>query len=516
MSFLENMKEVADNEFNVSVTENGALGYKTSGKQLLNISYSVSTLRNMSEKDIVKRFLAAFYEDKLLALKWLFFAADVREGQGERRTFRAITQYLAESEPAIMRALLPLIPEYTRWDNLVELTDTKVGNAALDIISEQLRTDIADCEAGKSISLLAKWLPSNNASSKATCERAHLISRHLGMTNAEYRRTLSKLRAYLDLVEVKMSARRFGEINYEHVPSRANVIYRGAFLRDDEERRREYLGALRRGEVKINASVLYPHDIVHRYFSSGDWYGIGELDETLEALWRSLPDYVEGDAKTLCVADGSGSMFGRIDNTEIKAISVANALAIYFSERSSGEFKNKYISFSDDPQLVDLSGAKSLHDKLGIALANNEVATTNIEAVFDLILLTAIKSGMKQEDMPKTVLILSDMEFNNAISLNGVRKGAVLMLPRIFEVIKERFKSAGYLLPRLVFWNILSRTGTIPLRENENGVALVGGFSPTTVKMVLSEELDPYKCLVEQLNTERYLAVEKALSGIEL
>ena len=516
MGFIDQMKEVADNEFNVSVTENGALGYRTSGKHLLNLSYSVSTLRNMSEENVVARFCAAFFENKLLALKWLFFAADVREGQGERRLFRAVTRHLAKTEPKIMEALLPLIPEYTRWDNVIELIDTRVGASALELISLQLKRDLSDMEEGKSVSLLAKWLPSNNASSPKTCGKARTVSKYLGMTNAEYRRTLAKLRAYLDVIEVKMSASRFGEINYEAVPSCANVVYRGAFLRNDEERRRAYLGALERGAVKINASVLYPHDIVHRYFNPITRYYLTEYDASLEALWRALPDYVCGASKTLCVADGSGSMFGPVENTNVSAFSIATALAIYFAERSSGEFKNKYISFSDDPRIVDLSGGNTLRDKLGIALSYDEVGTTNIEAVFDLILLTAVRSGMKQEDMPKTLLILSDMEFNNAISLNTGRSGVVAKLPRLFELIKARYESAGYKLPRIAFWNICSRTGTIPLRENENGVALIGGFSPTTIKMVLSEELDPYKCLLEQLNSERYEAVEQALRDIKL
>lgn len=515
MSFLNKMNDVLENEFNVSVTENGALGFRTTGKDLLDLSYSVSSLRRMEDAEVVRRFAKAFRKNKYLSIKWLFFASDVREGQGERRLLRLITRYLAGSESAVMRAILPLLPEYTRWDNVVELVDSEIAADALQMIADQLKSDLCDMEEKKSISLLAKWLPSNNASSARSRALAHIVSEHLSMTNAEYRKTLVKLRAYIDLVEVKMSARRFGEINYETVPSRANVIYRNAFLRNDETRRRKFLEALKSGNAKINAGVLYPHDIVYRYFHPQNRYMVVNEDATLEELWRALPDYVNGAANTLCVADGSGSMFAPVDwGVSTSAISVAIALAIYFSERTTGEFKDKYISFSNDPQLVDLSPAKSLHDKIEIARTHCEVATTDIEAVFDLVLLTAIKFKMKQEELPKNILILSDMEFNNAATVRSTGSA----LARLFDVMRDRYRDAGYKLPRLVFWNIAGRTITVPMRENECGLALVSGFSPTTMRMVLSEKLDPYECLLEQLMAPRYNAVDEAIraAGLKL
>ena len=184
---------------------------------------------------------------------------------------------------------------------------------------------------------------------------------------------------------------------------------------------------------------------------------------------------------------------------------VANALAIYFAERSSGEFKDKYITFSNRPQLVDFSNAKNLREKIEIALRHNEVASTNIEAVFDLILRTAISNNMSQEDVPKNILILSDMEFNNAVSGRPNQT--------LFDTIANKFAEHGYKMPRLVFWNILSRTGTIPVKENDLGVALVSGFSVNVAKMVMSGKTDPFECLLETLNSERYYPVEAALKG---
>ena len=234
---------------------------------------------------------------------------------------------------------------------------------------------------------------------------------------------------------------------------------------------------------------------------------LNNYDATLEGLWNALPDTVKGAENTIVVADGSGSMMCNVgNNTNVTALDVANALAIYFAERASGEFKNKYITFSSRPQLVDFSNAKTLRDKLQIALRHNEVANTNIEATFELILRTAVNNHMSQEDMPKNILIISDMEFDSA--------GGYYVNETLFATIAKKYAAHGYKLPRLVFFNVNSRTGTIPVKENELGVALVSGFSPNTIKMIMSNKLDPYECLLEQLNTERYQVIEDTIKDV--
>ena len=342
------------------------------------------------------------------------------------------------------------------------------------------------------------------------------------MTERKYRQMLSKLRKYLKVVEVDMSSKNWSGINYEAVPSRANLIYNKAFLRNDEERRREYLGKLDKGEVKINASTLFPHDIVHKYTLGRQRVPIAK-DSAIEAMWKALPDMVQGHGNTIVVADGSGSMTTNVDpKSSVTALDVANALAIYFAEHSSGQFKDKYITFSEQPKLVDFSHCDSLHTKLQMALAHNEVANTNIEAVFDLILNTAIRNHMRQDEMPADVLIVSDMEFDRCATCGA----ADAILPgvyfhssrrtapdqRLFEVIAKRFADAGYKMPRLVFWNVDSRTSTIPVKENDLGVALVSGFSVNVVKMVMSGKTDPFECLLDILNSERYAPIECALT----
>lgn len=516
MNFMNHLKKTLNEEFNISITEKGAAGYRTTGTKLLDINFQVSSLRNKSEQEITDRFADAFYENKLLAVKWLFYAGDVREGLGERRLLRIGLKYLAANHPDIAKAVLELIPEYSRWDNLFCLLDTSLCDEVVRIVTEQLEKDIRGMNEQQTVSLLGKWLPSANASSKETKRLAHIFIEKLHMTEKQYRKMLSELRAYLKVVEVSMSKKEWSEIDYSAVPSRANLIYNKAFLRNDKERRSSYLESLKKGETKINAGVLFPHDIVHRYCEVNGWNRrLKEEDAALEELWKALPDYVKGSGNTICVADGSGSMQSTVGGTNISCLDVANALSIYFAERSSGQFKDTYITFSANPQLVDFSMAASLREKLEIALRHNEVANTNIEAVFELILQTAVNQKMKQEELPRNILILSDMEFDVCAGCNGTGpQRLVKPTERLFQVFAERYRRYGYQLPRLVFWNICSRTGTIPVKENPLGVALVSGFSPNVVKMVLSNSTDPFACLLEQLQSERYNAVEQAVKNV--
>ena len=502
MDFINKLKSSLDSEFNVSVTENMALGYMTTGKNLLDLNFAVASLRSRPEQEIVDMFIKAYFDDRKTALIWLFYARDVRGGLGERRLFRVVLEYLAKNnEEAPVGRLIEIITEYGRCDDLFILFDTRYLTETMEFIKKQMAHDLLAMERGESVSLLAKWLPSINASSMNTKKNGKLVAKMLGMTKKGYRQTLSYMRNYIDIVERKMSTGRFSEIKYEAVPSKANIIYKNAFMRHDEERRKSYLERLKKGETKINASVLYPHEIVHSYVKDG-FHQLKPYDETIEQLWKALPD-IPALENTIVVADGSGSMGSPVGNTNCTALSVANALAIYFAEKSTGQFKDLYITFSTRPQLVDLSKGKNLKEKLQIAFAYNEVANTDIYKVFMLILQTAVTNGMKQADMPKNIVIISDMEFD-ACADNANK--------RLFHRIAKDYSNYGYRLPRLIFWNVNSRTNTIPVRENEMGVALVSGFSISIAKMIMSLELDPYKCLLDILSDERYNIIRDAIN----
>ena len=511
--FMAAAQDTLNEEGNVSITENGAVGYRTSGKNLVDLNFAVASLRSASAQDIAKRFSNAFFEDKMAAMKWLFFVRDVRGGVGERRLFRSVLLDMAKTHPEYVRPVLHLVPEYGRWDDLWDLLYTPLENDVLKLVKHQLTKDLEDYAANRPISLLAKWMPRCKTSSAQTRAKAQKIRAALGMTERDYQHALANLSRYMIVVEQQMSSGQWDAIEYQRVPSRANLIYADAFMRHDEERRSGFLEKLKTGEARINSSALFPHEIVNKYRS------VYDVDDTLEALWNNLPDTVNGGGSTIVVHDSSASMtWVTLPGSKARPLEVADGLAIYYAERSSGAFRNKFITFSERPEFVDLSNGKNLREKIRIVDNHSTGGSTNVEAVFDLILQTAIKNDMAQEDLPSNILIISDMEFNSCAGCGKPvgRWGGCTEKPdaRLFDVIRQRYEENGYKLPRLVFWNVASRTGTIPVKENEMGVALVSGFSVNIAKMVMSGKLDPYECLLEQLNTERYQPVEDALRGV--
>ena len=498
MSFFDEMQTELNSQ--KSVTTNGAIAYASSGKKLLDFNFGVSAMRNRFPEAIKEDFMKVFFEDKLTALEYLFYLGDVREGLGERKAFRAGLSYLAEKQPKIAKVIIDLIPFYNRWDSvMVMLDDERTRGKAIALIKAQLKEDKANMKEGKSISLCAKWMPSVNASSKITVDRAKTICRELGWTEKKYRKTLSKLRKYLDVVEVKMSAKKWDKINYEIVPSKANLIYNSAFLRNDEDRRREYLASLEKGTAKINASTLNPHEICLKYRQNRC-----RKDATLEALWKALPDLsVEN---TLIVRDGSGSMTWGSFAGSGTPLDVATALAIYMSEHNTGDWKDKFITFSSNPKIVDLSNCDSLADKVDLSLRESDCSNTNIYKTMMLILKTAKRNHTSAEDMPKMIVICSDMQFDgHSHNLNK----------SLFDEIAQEFEDAGYKLPKICFWNLSGRlNGTIPMQQNDMGLILCSGFSVQILKMFMSNQVDPYKVLLETLNGERYAKVREAVDGL--
>lgn len=523
-TFETAIKNTLANE--TSCTENGAIGFKTSGKALLDLNFSVSSLRKADKETIEKKFSAAFFENPMYAIKWLFFARDVRgSGMGERRLFRICFAWLANTRPEIVKALIPLVAKYGRFDDLFYSgLEGELWDVVVDYIDNQITEDYKNVEAGKPVSLLAKWMPSISTSSPKTVALAKKLCKALKLSEKEYRKMLSKIRAYLKVVEVDASAKNWSAIDYEKVPSLANLKYKNAFLRNDEARRREYLAKLDKGEAKINSSVAFPCDIVHKYTLKGygyyDYNKI-QIDSALEAMWKSLPDFVKANdasTSTICVADDSGSMESRI-NGNMTILTVAQSLAIYFSEKLTGPYKDKCITFSNKPQYLDFSNCKSLIDKLKVMYSHSEVANTNIEAVYDLILQTAIDNNLKQEDIPANVLLVSDLEFDSIVDFNccshySLNDNYSAKQCALFEQIKKRYEVAGFIMPRTVFWNLGSRTGTIPIQEHKTGTALISGYSPVVAKMVFSAKIDPYEVLLETLDVERYKVIEETVKDL--
>jgi hypothetical protein len=461
-------------EVNKTLTENGALTLKSSESKVLDLFAMGGALRTRSPVEIEKFLSQALAEDKTLAIKCLFYLRDIRGGQGERRTFREGLKILSNYYPAETSKLLSLIPEYGRWDDIFYL-----DNIAIDAFLKE--------EITKSNSLLFKWLPSENAGNKSK-ELARKIRKYLGLSSKKYRKLLSEKRKSLKLVETNLTNKNYDKIVYSQVPAKASMRYKKAFSKHDGSRYAKFISDVKEGKVKINAKTLFPYEIVREARK--------ESNETLEVLWRSLPDYTGNNEKAIVVADVSGSM--STNNSLPMDISVS--LAMYFAERNKGVFQNKFITFSGSPELQEIKGVNLNQKIFNLERASWEM-NTNLQAVFELLLNTAVKNTVPEEDMPKTIYIISDMEFDSCTE-NSTN----------FDDIKQKYETAGYKIPQLVFWNVNSKQNNVPVSQNENGVILVSGASPSTFKMVC-EKTNPYQFMLKVLNSERYKRIDELLSN---
>ena len=513
---------------NLQQTENGATGYSTSGQNLVDLNFRVpSNHNNVTGEDVVA-FAASLKEDMVNTVKWLFYLRDVREGLGERDSFVKLFMALNAYDEDSAIKVLPLIPEYGRWKDVVDILSvsgegSNLSTAICSLIREQIREDLVNMQAGKSVSLLAKWLPSINASKKAR-KVAMRIAHSLELYNEAYRKMLSSLRRYIDVIEIKTCGDRWNEIDYNKVSSNANARYVKAFMKHDPERRAKYLEALTKPQVTgavMHASNLYPHEVYAKYNHRVGWsFSKATEDPGVEALWANLKD-IETVGNTMVVCDGSGSMETTINGSNnIMAIDVSRALSIFFSERNTGEYKDKVIEFSATPRYIDLSGCKTLADKYNVMNRFDDCSNTNLKLVFDLLLATAVQHNLPQSELPQRILIVSDMEFDRACEFttsyyasSSEHNEIMAKYQTLFETIKKKWDAAGYQMPNIVFWNVNSRTQTIPVTSNEAGVILVSGFSVNNVKMVLSGDINPWSALKSVLDSKRYDAIEEVLNS---
>lgn len=470
---------------NVTVTENLAMAYKSTLSNLLDFFGNAGALRKRSESDVIQLFTKAFAEDKLLALKSLFYIRDVRGGQGERKTFRTILKWLADNYPDIVRKNLLNVPLYGRWDDLYTLFGTELESDAMKAMTAQLAADWHNMKGKESVSLLAKWLKSENTSSSDSVAKARKFRESLGWSSKKYRKTLSQLRHYIDVVEVKMCAREFDKINFGQLPSKAHLNYRKAFEKRVGESYKEYLARVEKGEDKINAGALYPYDILRTIVENQ------QSSTSLKAAdlqWKALPNYLEGDGKGLVIADTSGSMHGL-------PLYVAISLAIYFAERNMGPFKDVFMTFSHNPCFHRLIG-NNLLEKWNNLDQGGWDMNTNLQAAFDLILNTAVKNKVPKKDMPSVLFIVSDMQFDIASSSNDKTN---------FEVMKQKFERAGYKLPSTVWWQVDSRQNNVPITFSDSGVALVSGSHPSILKKICSAKfLNPMELMLSVITDKRY------------
>ena len=503
-TFMNQLK----NNANYGYTENGAVKRVTTRSAVYDMFAMGAAYRSRSDADCILLFKNAFEEDETLALKCLFYIRDCRGGQGERRFFRVCMRWLAENHPERAAALAEYVPEYGRYDDWFKIYfGTPVEGQVIEMMKKQLSTDMF-CKKN-AVSLLAKWMPSENASSKETIRTARKIRNAFGVSAKEYRQMLSKLRTKINVLEKLMSANRWDEIEFDKIPSKAGLVYKNAFARRDIIAKK-YERFAKDKTTKVNASTLYPYEVVAKatqHMGRG-WYSnyslnIDEVDRAMiNKYWENLPDYLNGkDCSMMCVVDTSGSM---VRSDAAAPINVAISLGLYCAERIGGPFKNHYISFSSRPQLIKTEGVDFV-DKVHRIYRTNLCENTNLEAVFDLLLATAKKPGVSAWDIPKTIVVISDMEIDQGSSsywgsLNHrwTKESASTEM----ENIRKKWAAAGLEMPKLVYWNVDSRNENTFLDAGPN-VTFVSGMSPIIFKQVLTGKTGWDLCL-EVLLSQRY------------
>ena len=464
-----NFAQAAKTESTIKLTENGAMAYDTTNNALLDLFAQIGALRPRSVEEITIKYAEAYSVDPELATKMLFYAGNVRGGLGERRTFRVCLRWLAINHPNVVRDNLTNIPHFNRWDSLFTLVNTPVEADMWQYITDQLGLDmqavIKEKHGGKhaGISLLAKWMPTETAHKAETKALAKKAIRALGVTPRQYRKMLSALRAHLRVVESLMSAGKWDEVEYPAVPSYAMKNYRKAFSNHDNVRFGEYIASLNKGEKKINASTLFPYDLVHEYMNRSCGWGRSLPDPIVEAQWKALPNYVPENSNILVMADVSGSMCGRPMETSI-------GLATYFAQRNGGDYHGLYMTFTDKPHFIDISGKTSLAACVDYVMHKDVGYSTDLDAAFQYVLNHALGHHITNEDMPKALVVISDMEidpyFRGRRNLDFVAKW------------KAEFARYNLVCPKLIMWNVEARNDT--LLSQSNDVLLVSGQSAST------------------------------------
>ena len=489
------------NATNYTYTENLALTHKSTMSSLLDLFAMGAAYRTRSDEDCIFLFKKAFEEDEVHALKCLFYLRDVRGGQGERRFFRVVTRWLADHQTEAMRRNLEFVPEFGRWDDLYEFIGTKLEENAFELMRKQLMLDV-QC---KTPSLLAKWLKSENTSSSKSRELANKTRQAFHMNHKEYRKTLSVLRERIKVLERLMSENRWDEIEFDKIPSKAGLVYRNAFARRDMIKAK-YEHFVKDEKTTVNAGTLYPYEVVAKAYNltnAGYYYWNRKTDidpverAAINKYWANLKDYFNGcTLDALCMIDTSGSMWG----SEASApINVAISIGLYAAERARGPFAGHYISFSSRPQLIETAGIDFVA-KVQRIYSTNLCENTNIEAAFDMVLHTAISNNCTQADLPKSIIVVSDMEFDAQRGYYGSRNGTLM------ENIERKWNQAGYKMPNLVYWCVQARQNNIPMTV-KNGISYVSGFSPVIFEQIMKGKT-AFDLMLDKLDSERYACIK--------
>lgn len=503
-----NFGEALHMESNWTTTENGCDALKSTGSSLLDFYGTAGSLRNASISKKSSMFEKAYQEDKLSAMKLLFYCRDIREGVGERQTFRHILKYVAMQHPEAVVKNIPLIGLFGRYDDLYSLVGTPVESDMWCYMKEQFETDLENMENGQSVSLLAKWIKSPDSCHNGTKTLGRLTVKNLGYGGhyIEFNKRLKALRKYIGIAEGLISTNQLDKIDYSILPGKAMMKYRNLFLAKDEERFNSFINSVNKGEKTIKSSALTPYDIIHDYIKGhelGLIHGNSNIavNDVLEGAWKSLDDYVV-DKDFLVVCDTSGSMFKswhRPAKEQSRPAEVALSLAIYSAEHNKGQFNNKFITFSSNPEIQEIEG-KTLIEKIANLSTADWDNNTNLMLALQKILDIGIEYKIADKDMPSSLVIVSDMQFDS--SHTGMRQA-------ITDITKQMFEEAGYSVPNLIYWNVEAERPVFHSRKNDYGVQLASGCSPAILKQVLNAvNMTAFEAMMEVLNSERYSLVQ--------
>lgn len=458
-------------------TANGMKARKSTANACVDLFFKIGASRG---KDITKDFTAAYVENQDVALRIAQWVRDVRGGSGERELFRQVLKYLENNDPEIAVKLLHKVPEVGRWDDLLVFSDGPVQKAAFDLIKKAL-----DANHG----LCAKWMPRKG-------DVALKLRNHFGWSPKFYRKRLVEL---TKVVETNMCANEWDNINFSHVPSLAAARYKKAFFRHTPKYA-EYVSALVKGDpkVKVNAGAVYPYDVLKGVIGNYYSFNFNKTESDLIVKqWEALPNFV-GDANILPMVDVSGSMTcpagGYASKSGVTCVDVAVSLGLYLADKNKGKFKDTFLTFSDESELLHLKG--DVLQKTQQMCKSQWGMSTNLHAAFDKVLKVAINGKVSQEEMPAMLLILSDMQFNQCVRFDN----------SAYQMIQCKYEVAGYEMPKIVFWN-LNAADNVPVSFDKRGTALISGFSPAIMKSVLAGDLEqftPEAIMLKTVMNDRY------------
>ena len=487
------------NESTKTYTENGAKAFNTTTDALVDLFAICGAMRNRSEREIINKFEAAFRENALLATKMLFYIGNIRGGLGERRTFRICLKWLANKHPGVVLKNIHYIAFFNRWDSIFELINTPIENSMWSLVHATLLNDIGTvvkCVVNNEqpqISLLAKWLPSENASSKKTRKLARYAISKLELSPKNYRKMLSTLRRVLKIVERDMSLNQWDNIYYPGVPSYAMKNYFTAFMKHSEERFNQYLEQLKNNKTTINSKVLFPSDLVRDYWNINR---CKDTNDVLEQQWKNLPNFISGENNIVVMADVSGSMSMC---SGFKPIYSAIGLAIYFAQRNKGAYHNLFMTFSEKPYFMKLDENGDLKDAINKVMHSCWNMNTDLNLAMKTILKVAKENNISPEEMPKALCVITDMEIDEYDTWSD--KSFISW--DYSQNLKNIFEEAGYALPKLVFWNVNSKKDTYLTKDE--GTILVSGHSTSIFKTVINNlDQTAYNTMLNVLNDSMY------------